>query len=162
MPDGIIIAAGSVLMALGLAGVLVPGIPGLGLIWVVALGYGALEGFETTGIVALAIMTVLLAGGAFLKFVLAKRRATQSGAPLRSIFAGVVAGIIGFFVIPVVGFLIGGVLGILVVERHRLNDWGRAWISTKEVIIGFGIGVALELVAGMLMIAVWAAWVLWG
>ena len=147
-------------MAVGLAGTVIPLLPGLPIIWAAAAGYGALEGFGAVGLLAMVAITVLLAGGVTGKFVLARRRASTTGAPTTTIGAGALLGFIGFFVVPVIGFVLGAVLGVLLAERRRLHDWSRAWVSARGVIAGFGIGVLLEIGAGLLMIGCWVAWVL--
>jgi uncharacterized protein YqgC (DUF456 family) len=63
-------------------------------------------------------------------------------------------------VIPVVGVVVGGVAGIYVAELARLRDGGRAWTSTRAALVAIGIGVLIELTAGVLMIGVWALGVL--
>jgi hypothetical protein len=52
--------------------------------------------------------------------------------------------------------------GVLAAEYARTRDRTIAWRSTKGVILGIGIGAALEFVAGVTMILVWVAWVLTG
>jgi uncharacterized protein len=147
-----------VVMALGLVGSVVPFIPGLPLIWVAALGYGVVEGFDSTGVIAMVLITVLMVGGIAIKYMLAHSSARKSGAPLTTIGFAAVLGFVGFFVIPVIGFIIGAVSGVLLAERRRLGDWPAAWASTKRVIVAFGVGAVLEITAGVLMIAVWIAW----
>lgn len=155
-----IAAVVAVVMAVGLAGTIVPFVPGLPLIWLAALGYGLAQDFDSSGIVAMAAITFLLVVGVAAKYLLASHRATSAGAPSSTILAGVLLGFAGFFIVPVVGFILGAVLGVLLAERRRLNDWSRGWESTKQVLVGFGIGVVLEVLAGLLMILSWALWVL--
>ena len=49
----------------------------------------------------------------------------------------------------------GGVAGIYGAEYARLRDGGRAWTSTRAALVAIGIGVLIELTAGVLMLAVW-------
>jgi uncharacterized protein len=147
-------------MAVGLIGTLFPFVPGLPLIWGAALVYGLTVDFDTVGWVAMAFITVFAIAGMVAKFVLPQRRASASGAPRRTLVVGAIGGIIGFFVIPIVGMPVGAVAGVYLAEYWRTADPGTAWISTKQVIVGFGIGALFELTAGILMIAAWVAWVL--
>ena len=62
---------------------------------------------------------------------------------------------VGFFVIPVVGVLVGGVLGIYLAEYARLRDGGQAWVSTRAALVAIGVGMLVELTAGVLMFGVW-------
>jgi uncharacterized protein YqgC (DUF456 family) len=157
-PSLVAILAG-IAMAAGLAGTLVPLVPGLPLIWAAALVYGLVEGFGTAGLAVMAVITALMIGGTAAKLVLARRRAAAFGAPRATIAAGALGGIVGFFVVPVVGFLGGLVLGVVAAERRRLGGWTPAWHSATQVIAGLGVGVLLEVGAGVLMIGTWALWV---
>ncbi len=74
--------------------------------------------------------------------------------------AGALGGLVGFFVIPVVGLPIGAVLAVLAAEQRRLGDLHRAWVTTRGVIVGFGVGLLVELSAGLVMVATWVGWVL--
>jgi uncharacterized protein len=156
-----VLAAGvALVMAIGLVGTVVPVLPGLILIWGAALAYGLAGTFGGPGTIAMTAITLLLLAGTAAKYVLAHRRARVTGAPTSTIAAGALGGIIGFFAIPVVGFVVVGVLGILFAERRRLNAWERAWASTRHILAGFGIGVLVEVGAGLAMIGCWVIWVL--
>ena len=74
--------------------------------------------------------------------------------------AGAVGAVIGFFVVPVVGALLGGPTGIFVAELARVRDPSRAWASTLEALKGIGLGIVVQFVAGVAMIAVWVVAVL--
>lgn len=148
----------AIVMATGLIGTVIPFVPGLPLIWVAAFVYGLVEGFERTGIIAMALISILMVAGIATKYALAGRSARRSGAPTSTIFFASVLAFIGFFVIPIIGAVIGGIIGILLAERLRLGDWGTALSSTKAVTIALGVGVMLEIAAGLLMILCWVAW----
>ncbi|MBA3431027.1 MAG: DUF456 domain-containing protein [Actinobacteria bacterium] len=148
-----------VVMTVGLFGTVVPLLPGLPLIWVAALAYGLVEGFTLAGVIAMTAITVLLVGGTAAKYVLAGRGASTESAPKSTLAAGALLGFVGFFVVPVIGFLLGALLGVLLAERRRLSEWPGALNSTRRVVIGFGQGVLLEIGAGVVMIVCWAGWV---
>ena len=149
-------------MAAGLVGIVLPFIPGLPLIWGAALVYGLVEGFGTTGTVAMIVITLFLIGGVTAKIVVPQRRAAAGGAPNSTLAAGAVLGIVGFFTIPIVGLPLGAALGVLLAEYGRTGNWPAARRSTKEVIVGFGIGALLEMGAGIVMVGAWVVWVLVG
>lgn len=152
----------ALVMAIGLAGTILPFVPGLPLIWGAALVYGVTESFGTVGVVAMVVITGLLISGISAKIVVPQRRATAGGAPRSTLVLAALAGIVGFFVIPVVGLPVGAVAGVLVAEYRRTNDWAAARRSTKEVVIGFGIGTLIEMAAGLAMIVTWVIWVVAG
>jgi uncharacterized protein len=56
------------------------------------------------------------------------------------------------FVVPVVGLLLGFVLGVWLVEAVRHGDARRAWPSTRAALLGAGLSVLIELTAAMLVL----------
>jgi uncharacterized protein YqgC (DUF456 family) len=150
----------ALVMAIGLIGTVLPFVPGLPLIWGAALAYGLIEQFGATGLIAMVIISVVGIAGMVAKVILPHRRATASGAPKSTLVAGGVVGLIGFFVVPVIGLPLGAVTGVYIAEYRRTRDSVTAWKSTKQVVIGFGLGTLLEMGAGVVMIATWVIWVL--
>lgn len=142
-------------IAVGIAGIIVPVLPGtvlvLGaiLVWAVQVG-------TSTGWIVFAVATVLLAGGTVVKYLVPGRRLKSSGVPNRTLLVGALVGFIGFFVIPVVGLLIGFVLGVYVAERARVGA-ALAWPSTKEALRAVGVSILIELVAALLATVAWVA-----
>lgn len=144
-------------MAVGLAGVLVPVLPGLVLIWAAGLGWALLGGGGLARWAVVVLMTVLFAGGTVAKYVVPARRAASGGAPRSTLLAGAVGAVAGFFVIPVVGLVVGGLAGLYAAEHARLRDARAAGRSTRAVLLGIGIGTLVELAAGLTMVTVWVA-----
>ena len=64
---------------------------------------------------------------------------------------------IGFFVIPVVGLVLGFVAGVFASELISRRDRRRAWASTVHAVKGVALSVGVELVAGLLATAAWVA-----
>lgn len=147
-------------MVVGVAGTVLPFLLGLPIVWGAALVYGIVEGFGAVGWVAFAAITVLAIVGMVLGFTLPHQRLSASGAPRSTVFVGLVVGIIGFFVIPVVGLPLGAIAGVYAAERLRTGDGRTAWTSTKNLVVGFGLGAAVQVGAGLAMIACWVAWVI--
>ena len=156
-PLGVALVA--TVMAVGLVGTVVPVMPGLVLIWAAGLVYGLVSGFGTAGIVAFAVMTLLLVAGTVLSYTLPHRAGIQGGAARSSMMLGIVGAVIGMVVIPVLGLPIGAVLGVLLGEFRRLRQWPAAWATTKVVVIGFGKAALAEFLAGVAMIGAWVVWV---
>ncbi len=147
----------ALLMVLGLVGVVVPALPGLLLIWGAGVAWVWLDGAGTARIVVGGALTLLLVVGTAAKYVLPARTASGSGAPRGVLALGTIGAIVGFFVIPVVGFVIGGVGVVFVAEWVRVHDVRRALRATLAVLRAVGIGMLVELTTAVLMIAVWAA-----
>lgn len=145
-------------MATGLAGCILPMIPGLGLIWLGGLAYGLVLGFGTTGLAVMGIMTVLLVAGTIAPYVIPQLAGRKTGASRRALVAGVLLGIVGFFVLPVIGALVGALLGVFAAEWAIRRDRRQAWVATKGVIVGWGLGVVVQGTAGLLMTSAWIVW----
>jgi uncharacterized protein YqgC (DUF456 family) len=64
--------------------------------------------------------------------------------------------VIGFFAVPVVGALIGFPAGVFVAELLRHRHHGPAWRATWEALKSVGLGIAIQLGAGVAMIAIWS------
>ena len=155
--------AGEVLIALaiaaGLVGVVVAAIPGLLLVWASVLVWALLEQSPTAWIV-LGVSTAVAAVGSVVKYLVPKRRLDEAGVPGRSLVFGAVLSLVGFFAIPVIGFIIGFVLGVYLSERIRLGSHALAWPSTKHALRAAGLSILIELAAGLWIAAMWAIAVL--
>ena len=152
-PVGEIVVA--VAIAVGLVGIVVAAIPGLILIWGAVLVWALVEQ-TVAGWVVLGVATVLTIVGQVVKYLIPGRRLREAGIPGRSIMAGAVLSIVGFFVIPIVGFIIGFVVGVYLAERYRLGSHARAWPSTKRAMSAAGLSILIELVAGLGIAGSWA------
>lgn len=152
---GLVVIA--LIMAVGLVGVILPVLPGLLLIWAAGLAWVLLDGGGPARWTVLGIMTALLVIGSVVKYALPTRSARAGGATLPTMLVGAIGAIVGFFAIPVIGLVVGGVAGIFVAEIARQRHLGTALQSTRAVLVGIGIGMLVELLAGVAMVLVWAA-----
>lgn len=153
------ILVGLVMLA-GLAGTVVPLLPGLLIIWGAGMIHAAAHGFDAPTWVLAVVLSVLAAGGQVASLVLPHRGAAASGASGRGLVGGVAGAVIGMVVLPVLGLPIGAVAGIYLAERARTGDPSAAWRATKGALRGVGIGAIVEATAGVLMIAAWLSWLL--
>jgi uncharacterized protein YqgC (DUF456 family) len=147
------------LMIVGLVGIVVPALPGLLLIAGAAVAWAVADPRPARWVVALTLVA-LAAGATVAAAILPARRAATAGAPRSSLVAGAVGMVLGFFLVPVVGALLGFPAGVFVAERLRLRDGRAARATTIAILKGIGIGIGIQLVVGVAMIAVWSAAVL--
>ncbi|MFA9445946.1 DUF456 domain-containing protein [Egicoccus sp. AB-alg6-2] len=154
--DPSVAALALAVMLVGMIGVVVPVLPGLLLVWGAAVGSTLLAGTDAAGWAVAGVLSVLFAVGTAATVWLPARHGRRGGVPMRSLVSAAVGAVVGFFVVPIVGFLLGAAVGLLVAERDRLGDWQPAWRSLAGVARAYGIGVIVELVVGIVMIAVWA------
>ncbi len=149
----------AVAIVVGLVGVLVPVLPGL-LLVAAAVAVWATERQTAVAWVVLAVASALFVAGSLAKYLLPGRSLTQAGVPRRSTLAGGALGLVGFFVVPVVGLPVGFVLGVYLAERARLSDHDRAVASTGHALRAAGWSLAIELLTGLAMAATWVVGVI--
>ena len=143
----------AVLIAVGIAGIIVPVLPGT-LLVLAAILVWALEVGTSTGWLVFAVCATLLVGGSVVKYLVPGRRLKASGVPHRTLLVGALLAFVGFFVIPLVGMFVGFVLGVYVAERARVGAAG-AWPSTLGALRAVGVSILIELVAAFLAALTW-------
>jgi uncharacterized protein YqgC (DUF456 family) len=152
--------AGIVLVALvifvGLVGIVVPLLPGTLLVFA-AIAVWAVVEHNITAWGTLGVVAALLAVSTAIKYLWPVRRMRAAEVSTWSLVAGAVLGIVGFFVIPVLGLVIGFVLGIYLAELAKRHDQRVAWTSTKHALKGVALSVGVELCGALLATAVWVA-----
>jgi hypothetical protein len=117
-------------------------------VWAVARG-------DVTAWIVLGTVVAIVVVGSVVKYLAPGRRLRDAGVPGRTIAAGAVLGVIGFFVIPLVGLFIGFVLGVYLAELARLGGHEAAWPSTRQALTAVGWSIAIEMATGLLAAAVW-------
>lgn len=146
-------------IVVGLAGIVLPVLPGLLLIVGAVLLWALLTGGGQAW--SLAIGAVILAlGSQVLKYLIPGRRLRDAGVPRSTLYAAGLLAIVGFFLIPIVGAAIGFVLGIYLSEWHRLGP-DAAWPATVRSLGTVGLAIGIELMAGLLIAAAWLAAAIW-
>jgi uncharacterized protein YqgC (DUF456 family) len=148
-----------VAIGLGILGTIVPVIPGP-LLVAAAIAVWAIVVGTTPGWIVLGVALVLLVGGQVLKYLTAGRVLISSGAPRSSLFFAGVLGIVGFFVIPVVGLALGFVGGLYLAERRRLGAGPASMRSTRTALRAVGLGILIELASALFAGGAWLGAVL--
>ncbi len=143
----------------GVVGTLLPVLPG-GVLIAAAVLVWAIVVQTVTAWLVLLLVVVLIVAGAVLKYLTAGRKMVTSGVPNRSLVVGGLAGIVGFFVIPLVGLVVGFIGGLAAAEYHRLRDWGAARRSSVTALGAVGLGILVELGAALLAASAWLVAVL--
>jgi uncharacterized protein YqgC (DUF456 family) len=144
----------AVLVAVGIVGIVVPVLPGLILV-LAGIAVWAVPRGDAVAWTVLGVAVAIVVIGSVAKYLLPGRRLRDSGVPGRTIAAGAVLGVVGFFVVPVVGLFLGFVLGVYLAELARLGRSGSAWPSTREALAAVGWSIIIEMATGLLAAAVW-------
>ena len=150
---GVILVA--LAIAVGLVGIVVPLLPGTLLVFGAIAVWAAIE-HNVTSWVTLGVVAALIAVSTTIKYLWPVRRMRAADVSTWSLVAGAVLGIVGFFVIPVLGLVIGFVLGIYLAELAHRRNQRMAWTSTVHALKGVVLSVGVELCGALLATAAWA------
>jgi uncharacterized protein len=150
---GIVLVALAILV--GLVGIVVPILPGALLVGAAILAWAVIEN-NPTAWVTFGVAAVLIGVSTIIKYTWPMKRMRAADVGTKTLLAGAVLGIIGFFVIPVLGLVIGFVLGIYLAELANRKDQRLAWTSTKHALKGVALSIFVELTGALFATAAWA------
>ncbi|GAB3258388.1 hypothetical protein GCM10027425_19810 [Alteromonas gracilis] len=143
------------LILVGLLGVVIPVLPG-SLLVLGGLLFYALTEQTTAAWVVLGLATFVVVVGEIAKYLLPGRSMKRAGVPTRSLVVGGVLGVVGFFVVPLLGLPLGFVLGVWVAERQRQSgDAAAAWASTWLALKAVGASILIEFGAALAAAVIW-------
>lgn len=164
-PNTLYYLLAAVLVLVGLAGIVLPALPGLPLVFagmLLAAWAGDFQQVGTFTLVVLGALTVLSLVVDFWATAVGAKRVGASGKAVAGAVVGTLAGLffglIGIFVGPFVGALAGELLHRRSVARTDLGDAARIGLGTW---VGILFGVVLKLGLAFAMIGIFAlAWLL--
>lgn len=144
-------------IAIGILGTIVPILPGVLLCWLSVLVWALFAGQGWGRWVVLGISTVIALIGVLVQYAWPGKRLKAAGVPNRTLIIGGLAGIVGFFVVPVFGLVIGFILGVWLAEQARLREAKPAWESTKHALKAAGLYMLIELASALGIATTWVA-----
>ncbi|CDO29580.1 hypothetical protein A5722_00355 [Mycobacterium vulneris] len=150
---GVVLVA--LVIALGLVGIVLPVLPGGGFLVFAAIAVWAIVEHTTVAWVTLGVAAVFFVTAEVIKYVWPVRRMRAAEVGIWSLVAGGALGLIGFFVIPVIGLVIGFVAGVYLAELAVRRDYRRAWTSTVHALKGVALSVGVELTGALLATVAW-------
>lgn len=141
-------------IAAGLVGIVVPLVPGTLLVFAAIAVWAAVQ-HTVASWVTLAAVAGVLAISIAIKYLWPARRMRAADVSTWSLVAGAVLGVVGFFVIPVLGLAVGFVAGVYLAELATRRNQRLAWASTVHAIKGVALGVGVELLGALAATAIW-------
>ncbi|MGW0038685.1 DUF456 domain-containing protein [Gordonia sp. NPDC003376] len=142
-----------VVILLGLLGIVVPVIPGTLLVVVAILIWAVIVGGWAWAVLGVAVGLIAIAET--IKYFVAGRVLRSGGIPNRTVVVGAVVGIVGFFVIPVVGLFLGFIIGAMLAELVRTRTMTQAWRGTVSATRAAAYTIGIELFGGLLAAGTW-------
>jgi uncharacterized protein len=142
-------------IAVGLVGIVVPLIPGMLLVYGAILVWALVE-HAVAAWVTLAIVTVVVGATTAIKYLWPVRRMRRADVATSTLVIGAVLGVVGFFVIPVLGLVVGFVAGVYLAEYLRRGDHRRAWASTVHAVKGVALSIGVEFTGAFAAAVIWA------
>lgn len=146
-------------IAVGLVGILVPLLPGMLLVYGAILVWAVIE-HTVASWVTLGIVTAVVGATTVVKYLWPARRMRRAEVPKSTLLAGGLLGIVGFFVVPVFGLVLGFILGVYLAELVRRQDLRRAWSSTVLAVKGVALSMGVEFAGALAAAVIWLTVVL--
>jgi len=145
-------------MLVGLFGLIIPIFPGNVVMWLAALVYGLVFGFNWLGGIIFTIITLLMLVAVAADNVLMGAKAREKGAAWGSIILALAAGIIGTLLLPPIGGIIAAPLVLYVMELRRLGNSEEAKTVVKALLTGWGLAFVVRFGLGVVMFGLWGVW----
>ena len=178
--EGPLLALTLVLMVVGLLGSVLPGLPGVTLIFLSALVYAALTDFRTVGATILVVLFLFAAIALVADFVATSYGARRFGASNWGTAGGAIGGIAGALVGllflgigTLFGLILGTIAGVFLGEylkRRRQgqqepgstrSDWRRATHAAGGVLVGYLASAVIQGLLGLASVIVFVLAVLY-
>ncbi|HXV64047.1 MAG TPA: DUF456 family protein [Vicinamibacteria bacterium] len=147
-----------VLFVLGIAGSVLPFLPGTILIWIGALIYAIATDFETLGPLGLIVLGALTGLAYLLDYVAGAVGVERLGGSRWAMLGAIVGAIVGiFFGLP--GLLLGPVAGAVLFELWRSRDVNASMKSGMGSVLGMVLGTAAKFTIGLIMVGLFFWWI---
>jgi uncharacterized protein YqgC (DUF456 family) len=132
----------------------VPIVPGQVIIWLTALIFGLLAGWDKLGWGTFILLSVLMIIAGLMDEVGRWLGAKSGGASWSAIVIGLITGFIGMLIFELPGAIIGALSGIAWYEYRKDKDWKRSFKAATGYVVGllasfvvrFGIAVIMVII----------------
>lgn len=142
--EWLLIMIGFVLNGLGILGCVVPGLPGPVVSWASLLVLLFIPGHDM-GWLTLALTGVLMAIVSLLDHYIPMLGAKKFGSTRQGMIGGAIGIVVGLFVLPPIGLVIGPLAGTMVGDLIAGKDVRAALRSGMGALVGFVAGTLLKL-----------------
>ena len=159
--DGIWTILAVLLVALGLAGSVIPVLPGPFLIWLGALVYAWASDFTVIGWGMLTVLLVLAVAAWWSDLFLSTVMSRRAGASWKAILGAIVGGLVGAMLlsgVPIFGTILGALLGAMagmwIVEYFDKGNHEAATTAVQAYVGSVLVAALVEMVIALLMVGI--------
>jgi hypothetical protein len=145
-----------VLVLAGIAGTLIPALPGTPLVFGGLLLAAWMDGFQKVGVGTIGFLAALTALAFGVDLLAAGLGARRAGASRRAVVGAAAGTIVGLF-FGFAGIVLGPFIGAVAGEWLARRDIGQAGRAGAAAWAGFILGVGLKLALAFVMVGVFAA-----
>jgi uncharacterized protein YqgC (DUF456 family) len=145
-------------LLLSWGGTVIPIFPGPTVMWVFVLVYGIVAGFDTLGAILFGIISLLTVASWLTDNVFSIRGARQGGAEWSSVAIATGVGLVSSLFLTPVGGIALTLLALYLMELHHKRDGAKAWLATKEMLMGWGWATLVRLSLGFGVLILWGIW----
>jgi len=151
MNTGAVILA-IIVILIGIAGIFIPYVPGISLIFIAILAYGWHEGFHQVSSYYIAVMAALTVLSLVVDYLAATLGAKHFGSSKYGIYGALLGTLLGIIIFAPIGIFVGPWLGALIGEMLAGKDFSTAMRISWGTIVGLFSGIAFNLVLGAAML----------
>jgi uncharacterized protein YqgC (DUF456 family) len=148
-------------MLVGVAGAVLPGLPGTPLIFIAALVHRLVFGERGASVLVIVVCGVIAAVSLVMEILATTYGAKRMGATWRGILGAGLGAVVGLFFAPL-GLIFGPLLGAFIGEALGGRDAREAGKAGLGAFIGLIVGAAGKLACAVTMIGLWTLNVLLG
>lgn len=143
-----------IFFAVGLTGIALPFLPGVPLIWLGTVIYGAFTGFKRVTLLILAIFTILMLFTVVVDYLANLYGAKKFGAGKLGIFFAIMGMMAGLITGGLIGLIIGPMIGAVLGELLSGKSHRAAFKAGIGTVVGFLGGTIIKFIIGLVMIGV--------
>jgi uncharacterized protein len=149
MAHTIALTIAALLIAPGIGMALVPMLPALSYMFVVALIFGFYDGFERLTRNEIFILLGIVFVSIAIDHTSGLLGAKYGGAHTKSLFWGMLGGFVGTFFLPPFGTFIGLFLGVLIAEIYYKKTRDQAIKAAGSALVGTAVGVGVNVLLAL-------------
>lgn len=141
-----------VLILVGIAGTLIPLLPGIPLIFISIAAYGWYEGFQQITPKYLVILGAITVLSVIIDYLSTALGAKYAGSSKKGVWGAFIGTFVGAIFFPPLGILIGPWLGAFIGEYIELQDVGAAVKTGFGTVLGLFSGMVFNLILALIML----------